>query len=397
MTAKESPSQPPEPVVVGLMTDPVGTPLEITQYLEQKLPGLLSEKLAGREWRIEVHHERLPPSDEQRFEMMDLASERKRQRGWDFAVCITDFPLVINRRPIVADACSKRNVAVVSLPAFGAMALRRRAVGVVAQLIVDLQGGTAPEEGSEEHRRSRVSALGGAFRRTTPDQDGIDVRIVANRGRLRLLIGMVRDNRPWRLVSGLRGALVGAFAFSAFYLLNTTLWELALTMAVWQLVAVVIASIAVMLTWLIVYHRLWERARDLPARQRERTALFNASTVITLAIGLTCGYLALTSLNLIAALIVFTPEVFSQYAGPEYGFGAYLLVTLLATAAATIAGAIGSGFESEESVHEAAYSYRERARREALRRSREAEENDATVAETTRAQHAPGSSEPESP
>ena len=106
--------------------------------------------------------------------------------------------------------------------------------------------------------------------------------------------------------------------------------------------------------------------------------------MLTLAIGLACGYVGLYVLNLIAALIVFTPEVFSQYVGAEYGLGEYLLVALLATSAATVAGAIGSGFESEESVHEAAYSYRERARREAIRRSREAEENDERLDETMR-------------
>lgn len=384
MTTQESPTQGPGTVVVGVVADPVASPVQVARQLEQELPGLLSEQLADRQWRVEVHRERLPPSDMQRFEMMNVAADYKRQRGWDFAVCITDLPLVTDRQPVVADASSSRNVAVVSLPAFGAMALRRRVLGVVAQLIEDLRGETTPEEGSEEHRRSRVAALGGAFRRTTPDQDGIDLRILATRGRLRLLVGMVRDNQPWRLVSGLRGALVGAFAFSAFYLINATLWELAITMAVWQLVAVVLASITVMLTWLIVYHHLWERARNLPAREREQAVLFNASTVLTLAIGLACGYVGLYVLNLIAALIVFTPEVFSQYVGAEYGLGEYLLVALLATSAATVAGAIGSGFESEESVHEAAYSYRERARREAIRRSREAEENDERLDETMR-------------
>lgn len=384
MTTQESPTQGPGTVVVGVVADPVASPVQVARQLEQELPGLLSEQLADRQWRVEVHRERLPPSDMQRFEMMDFAADYKRQRGWDFAVCITDLPLVTDRQPVVADASSSRNVAVVSLPAFGAMALRRRVLGVVAQLIEDLRGETTPEEGSEEHRRSRVAALGGAFRRTTPDQDGIDLRILATRGRLRLLVGMVRDNQPWRLVSGLRGALVGAFAFSAFYLINATLWELAITMAVWQLVAVVFASITVMLTWLIVYHHLWEWARNLPAREREQAVLFNASTVLTLAIGLACGYVGLYVLNLIAALIVFTPEVFSQYVGAEYGLGEYLLVALLATSAATVAGAIGSGFESEESVHEAAYSYRERARREANRRSREAEENDERLDETVR-------------
>ena len=177
---------------------------------------------------------------------------------------------------------------------------------------------------------------------------------------------------------------MGAFAFSAFYLINTTLWELALTMSAWQRVATTIASITVMLTWLIVYHHLWERKKNLPPQERELTVLFNASTVITLTIGLGFGYLALFVLNLIATFLVFTPEVFSQYTGPEPGLAEHLIVALITTAAATVAGAIGSGFESEESVREAAYSYRERKRRDALQRSRAARTDDETSAETAR-------------
>jgi hypothetical protein len=370
VTMQGSRTQASRTVVVGVLADPVAAPAEVAQQLEEDLPGLLSDQQTDGEWRVEVERERLPSGDVRDTAMMDLATERKRQRGWDFAVCITDLPLVSGRQPVVADASDSRDVAVVSLPAFGAMALRRRVRGVVAQLIADMRGDGTPDEGTEEHRRRRVGALSGAFRRTTPKQDGIDLRIVATRGRLRLLVGMVRDNRPWRLVSGLRGALVGAFAFSAFYLINTTVWQLAMTMSVWQRLAAVLGSITIMLTWLIVYHHLWERTRGRPPRERERMVLFNASTVLTLGIGLACGFVALFGINLIAALILFTSEVFGQYAGPEYGLADYLVVILVATAAATVAGAIGSGFESEESVREAAYSYRERERREAMRSSR---------------------------
>lgn len=177
---------------------------------------------------------------------------------------------------------------------------------------------------------------------------------------------------------------MGAFAFSAFHLINTTLWELALTMSVWQRVATVIASITVMLTWLIVYHHLWERKTHLPPQERELTGLFNASTVITLTIGLGFGYLALFALNLIATFLVFTPEVFRQYAGPEPGLAEHLIVALITTAAATVAGAIGSGFESEQSVREAAYSFRERERRQVLQRSRASEPDDETLTQTAR-------------
>lgn len=384
MTIHDNHRQNPEPMIIGVLADPVAAPSEVAQHLEQELPGLLFEQLPDREWKIDVCRERLPPSDMRDAEMLNLATERKRQRSWHFAVCITDLPLIADGHAVAADASSSRNVAVVSLPAFGAMALRRRVRQVTAQLIIDLYCKGTPHEDSEEHRQRRIAALSGALRRITPDDDGIDLRILASRSRLRLLIGMVRDNRPWRLVSGLRGALVGAFAFSAFYLINTTLWELALTTSVWQRVATVIASITVMLTWLIVYHHLWERKTHLPPQERELTGLYNASTVITLTIGLGFGYLALFVLNLIATFLVFTPEVFRQYAGPEPGLAEHLIVALITTAAATVAGAIGSGFESEESVREAAYSFRERERRQALQRSRAAEPDDETLTQTAR-------------
>lgn len=48
-------------------------------------------------------------------------------------------------------------------------------------------------------------------------------------------------------------------------------------------------------------------------------------------------------------------------------FSEYATVILLVTAAGTVAGAVGSGFESEDSIREAAYSYRDRERRAALR------------------------------
>lgn len=373
MTAQRS-SAPTDTVVVGVIADPVAAPTEVAQHLAQDLPGLLSEQLEDSSWRIDVHREQLPPSDSRHTAMMDVASDRMRRQGWDLAVCVTDLPLRDGKQPIVADVSNSRRVMVVSLPAFGAMALRRRVRGVVAQLIADLRGRGTPRQDAEAHRRRRLPALGSQFRRVTPDQDGVDVRVLASRGGLRLLIGMVRDNRPWRLVFGLTGPLVGAFAFSAFYLISTAVWQLGATMGPLRLLAAVLGSIAVMVGWLIAYHHLWEQTTGRPVAEREQALLFDASTVLTLAIGVGCMYVALYAANLVAAAVVLTPEVFGQYVGPDPGLGDYAVVMLLVTAAATVAGAIGSGFESEDSIREAAYSYRERERREALRDSQQRRE-----------------------
>jgi hypothetical protein len=42
-------------------------------------------------------------------------------KGWDVVVCLTDLPLHVKQRPVVAHANPVRNVAIVSVPALGAM------------------------------------------------------------------------------------------------------------------------------------------------------------------------------------------------------------------------------------------------------------------------------------
>lgn len=355
-------------VVVGVMADPTAVPTQVAQQLARDLPWLLPEQLQeDRRWRVEVQREQLPSSDSDHSAMMGLAAERRHRRGWDLVVCVTDLPLRSGKQPIVADVSNTRCVIVVSLPAFGAMPLRSRVRGVVAQLIADLRGHGTPPEHLEADRRRRVPALSRQFRRSTPDDEDVDVRVIASRGTTRLLAGMVRDNRPWRLVFGMRGPLAGAFAFSAFYLISTSVWQLGTAMGALRLPAAVLGSMVVMVCWLIAYHKLWERTRGLSSHDRNEAVLFNVSTVLTLAIGVGCMFLTLYVANLAAAWIVLPPEVFGQYVGSDPGFVDYARVMVLVTAAGTVAGAVGSGFESEDSVRESAYSYRERERREVLR------------------------------
>ncbi|MUL41287.1 hypothetical protein FZ103_08865 [Streptomonospora sp. PA3] len=358
-------------VTVGVVADPVAAPAQVSEQLARDLPDLLAEHVdADRRWRADVRREQLPPSDEAHTAMMDVADARMRRHGWDFAVCVTDVVLRTAGHPIVADANRSRRIVVVSLPAFGGMALRRSVRAVVAQLIADMVNPAARVQlPGRPARGRRLPVLARRFQRVAPEQPGIDTRILASRGRLRLLVGMVRDNRPWRLVFGLTGPLVGAFAFSAFYTINTTVWRLATTMGALRLLAAVLGSMAVMVLWLIVYHGLWEPSRGRPPGERDQAALFNASTLLTLGIGVGCMFGGLYGVNLAAASVLLAPEVLGRHVEAGVDAGDYLAVALLVTAAGTVAGAIGSGFETEDSVREAAFSYRERARREVLHAS----------------------------
>ena len=83
-----------ETVTVGVVADPVAAPAQIAEQFAHDLPRLLSEQLKDNcVWRVDVHREQLPPSDDRHTEMMDVAGERMRQHGWDLAACITELPL----------------------------------------------------------------------------------------------------------------------------------------------------------------------------------------------------------------------------------------------------------------------------------------------------------------
>ncbi|MFD0774198.1 hypothetical protein ACFQZ2_09705 [Streptomonospora algeriensis] len=367
--------------VIGMMADPVAAPAQVAKHVAHHLPDLLREQVdPDREWQVDVRNEQLPPSDEAHTAMMDVASERMSRHGWDLAVCVTDVVLRTEGRPIVADASHDRRVIVVSLPALGGMSLRSNVRGVVAQLIADM---ITPDVRVSMHGRPpkerRLPALSSRFRRVATEQPGIDTRILTSRGQLRLLVGMVRSNRPWQLVFGLTGPLVGAFAFSAFYLLNTTVWELATTMGAPRLMSAAVGSMAVMVAWLIIYHSLWEPTRNRRPGDRDQATLFNASTVLTLGIGVGCMFAGLYAVNLAATAVVLAPQVLGRYVGGTLDVLDYFMVPLLVTAAGTVAGAIGSGFETEATVREAAFSYRERIRRDALRARHEHEDGDGAA------------------
>jgi len=355
-------------ITVGVLTDPVAMPVLLGRQLAQDLPQVLSNHVdPAREWTVQVRQERLPPSDSRHTAMMELAQTGMEEHSWNIAVCVTDLPMRSGKQAIVGDVNNGRRVIVVSLPAFGAINLRRRVRAVVAQLIADVHLPGTPEEGTEQHARRRLPVLNRRFQRQTPDQEGVDARISSRWGSLQLLLGMVRANRPWRLVWGLTGPLVGAFAFSAFYLLNSTVWELATTLSSWRMVLTVIGALAVMTGWLVVYHHLWEPVRARPRGEREEAVLFNASTVVTLSTGVAFMYIGLCLVNLTAALVLLPPEVLQSYIAGSVGVGTYVLIPLLVTSAGTVAGAIGSGFENEDTVRNAAFSLRERERREAFR------------------------------
>jgi hypothetical protein len=190
------------------------------------------------------------------------------------------------------------------------------------------------------------------------------------RGRWRLLLGMVLANRPWLLVPGLKSALVAALATGAVATINSTVWLLADSLSWWRLVVATIASVALVVAWLVIDGELWDRPEDDSPQARERSRLYNASTVVTLMAGVLICYGALYVVNLAWAFFVLDPDLMGGYLHASLGYGDLLVLAWFVASAATVGGGLGSGLESDEAIRAATYSKREEDRRERLARDR---------------------------
>ena len=359
--------------MLGLLAAP-GLPTEIAEELAADLPALLAEHVTDAvSWRVPVLTEPEATHLTSGVDAIDLGRERMLRHGWDLAVCVTDAPLRIGRRPIVADASATHGVALISLPALGAMQTRRRARDAVIRLVDGLVGESLETGHGVAGRRVRVgrrlAELAAPIRAVeAPDVDDVDLRFVAAvaRGNLRLLTGMIRANRPWRLIVRLSRALAAAAAAVALALVTSDLWKLSDALDWIRLLALMVLSVGATVLWLIVSHRLWERPRERASR--EQTVLFNVATTLTLLLGAAFLYAALFAMTFLGAALVIDSGVMAQALGHDAGIGDYAALAWMASSLGTIAGGLGAGLESDEAVREAAYGYR--AERTSERESR---------------------------
>ncbi|GAC02806.1 hypothetical protein GONAM_61_00430 [Gordonia namibiensis NBRC 108229] len=352
----DSPSSGEEAVVVlGVVAAP-GQPIGLARKLvDADLTEHVQTSFPGARWQIEVVEASVvqPPATD--AQIVDAARDVLLEREWDLVVCLTDLPLHVGRRPVVAHANAVHGVAVLSVPALGPTGLRQRARATVTGLIGRLLGADADDlrdhqkAPSKSPLRHRVRQLG-----TDVDDEGTAFTARVLTGNLRLLSGMVRANRPWRLALGLTRALTGAIAAGVFALVTADIWLLADTFGWVRLTGVAVGSIVAITATLIVGANLWERGSS--RQSREQIVLFNTVTVITVVLGVAAFYAALFVLATVGALCLVVPQVFGDALGHDPGITDYLEVAWLTCSLATVGGALGAGLETDEAVRDAAYT-----------------------------------------
>ena len=352
-------------LVLGLLAAP-GRPTEVAEALAEDLPGLLADRVSDAvSWRVPVRTDPAVADLSHGVEAIDLARERLLRDGWDMAVCITDAPLRIGRRPVVADASATHGVALISLPALGAVQTRRRARDAVIRLVDGLVGeslelgerGVAEAtragqpsdrralaapiravEPPERRRRSPLRRCGGAREPAAVGRHGPRQPALApDRATLARAGGRRRGGALRARDLGPLGAGGCARLGSPAVL---TVLSVGATVALADRLAPPVG------------------ARGRGEGAVEQTVLFNVGNDAHAAARRRVLYAALFALTSWAAALVIDAGCWAQALGHDAGVGDYAALAWMASSLGTIAGGLGAGLESDEAVREAAYGYR---------------------------------------
>ena len=331
-----------KPLHVGLVADPA-LPTKIARRMSNLEP-LGGE---GRDsWHVEVVSEPFATGSEDVDTALGRLEDEARQHEWDLVLGLTELPIRDDDgRYLLIRAHAQERIAVLSLPALGGLRMHVRTRRAVRALIGDMA-----DHSRQDERRVPLPRLS---------------------GRWRLLLGMVLANRPWLLVPGLKSALVAALATGAVATINSTVWLLAGSLSWWRLVVATVASVVLVVAWIVIDGELWDRPDDNSSEARERSRLYNTSTLVTLTTGVLICYAALYVVNLVWAMFVLDPAVMGGYLNASLGYRDLFVLAWFVASAATVGGGLGTGLESDEAIRAAAYSKREEDRRARIARERD--------------------------
>src|SRR6187200_3023656 len=225
-------------VSLGVLVAP-GLPEEVSTRIADDLAEDLRKAHVALGWRTEFVVDRLVVPPAETTQLVEAARRALLERGWDFAVVVTDLPLRHGSRPVSRHASRTHGVALVSLPALGPLHLKRRLRRVLRELAGALVG------------------AGSSLREIAADaEDGSRFPYAPT-----VIFGHLR-----LLAERLYGVLAAAFAAGAYGIVASDMWRLSAALSWWRLLAMCLASLAVTIVAVIVAHELWERAPDSRAR-----------------------------------------------------------------------------------------------------------------------------------
>lgn len=321
-------------------------------------------RLTGSEpitWSVDVSRDTMPLTHQNEILLWEHAPDLRRDRGWDYVIYLTDLPRSIDNNSLVCSLDTPSRSALISLPALGAVRTTSKTRKMLTELIRSLQQ-EVPDQSSGVAGTRNLNR-GGWRRIPRDDSNGsYDLVLTGPFNRPRLLAGMVRNNRPLRVLPALSGSTATAVATGAFGIFYTSIWNMADAASTSRMAMISISVVLAFTIWLVFHNGLWTRTRG--ASHDMRSWRDNAATFITLGIGVALMYVVLWAILFTVSMAVINQEYLASNLGHAVNLLDYLNISWLASALGMMAGAVGSNFDSESNIREATYTRRENVRRQ---------------------------------
>lgn len=340
------------------MADP-GLPMRIAEKIAEDIAVELSEN-SNTSWRVEISQQRLPLDAEGDLPVFKYAQQLRDTHNWNYLVYLTDLPNLKEEGIILCEVSAESQSAMLSVPSAGALRTINRVRRLVSALVSSSQTNTF--DYPSKALIQRIMGHRKIFRYAKPDDnDIVQIFLPGWWNRLELLAGMVRSNQPRKLLSALTNSIALGAATGAFGIFYGSVWDLSDALPGWRLLLISIAVIVLMGLWLIIRNGLWTRQGDANARWQARVD--NTATIITLSIGVMLLYLTLFCVLFVLSLAVVDSVYLKDQLEHSVGLISYLHLSWLSASLGMLAGAVGSNFNSEDSIREATYSKRVYQRR----------------------------------
>lgn len=349
-----------EAKVVGLMADP-GVPQKIAQPVAGSLKRELADRIEDVEWNVDVSSESFSLTPEGDIPFMHMAEDLRSRYEWDYIVYLTELPRHHDTEPLLCEVSTANRALLISVPALGAHRLLAQTRNLVVALISSTQKGTG-QNSLEDSVRS-IAKLRSA--RGDIGQGRDDTAYIVLPGwlnRLRLLTGMVRSNRPGRMLPALTTSIAAAAAVGTFGVFYSSIWTLADSLHPARLLLIGLLVIAALTFWLIFRNHLWTKQRD--AVYAWQGGLDNITTIIMVGTSVALMFLVLFAFLFALGLVVVDDGQLGSELMHSVSFFNYPKLAWLAACLGTLAGALGSNFDTDDEIRRATYSKRENERRQ---------------------------------
>lgn len=336
---------------VLLVADP-GLPSRRVTSIRDQFEELLQDAY-GVDTTLRTRTDTIRLTPDRKLALEDVENLQQEYDDVDIVLVLTEIPRHTQSKPLVAEIHSKNNIAIISYPTLGAWATKKRLIKVLMTSINSLVPWDPAKDASKYVLRwSNWSKA--------DDEGHLTLHADTFTGGPRLLLGMTMANDPWRTVPKLSGALAAASATGAFGIFYSSIWQMSSYLSLARLLSIGVVAIAVMVAWLIVSHKLW----DKPVNESLSTVVmfYNLSTVLTLLVTVVSLYATLVALILLGGLVVIDPEFMGQQIQTKASFSNYLDIAWLSAAMGVVAGGIGASFDSDVDVRRLTHGQRMRQR-----------------------------------